>query len=128
MRWRADRELLALLRGRAFEAAAAWPVWDRVGQELLRALSELSAIEASASAADPWPAALMDDVTAEATKLAAYESARMDEMREWAARIEEREAALGEARSPLGRFVAADREGGGSAFVGQQTYSSASAR
>jgi len=100
-----DRELLAQVRAGAAAAASAWPTWEAVGAELRGSLDEvLSVSDAGAAAGGAWVAALMDDVTGEAAKLAAYESARMDEMRAWAARIEEREAALGEPRSPLGRF------------------------
>jgi hypothetical protein len=89
-----DRELLARLRAGADAAARAWPSWDDAGAALRGALAEI--LDAPAPDDPSWPARLMADVTAEAAKLSAYESARSDEMHAWARRIEERERALAE--------------------------------
>jgi hypothetical protein len=92
-----DRALLASLKAGAVEEASRWPSWEDAGRSLR---SVLETLVASPPAYDgSWPAALMADVGAEAAKLAAYESQRMEEMRAWAARIEAREAEVAAARS-----------------------------
>jgi hypothetical protein len=91
-----DRELLARLRAGALETARRWPAWADAGAALLDALDDLPT-----STYAPWAGAIMADATAEAVKLSAYESARMDEMHAWAARIEERERAVAEPPPPL---------------------------
>ena len=87
----ADRERLAALRAGALATAAAAPDPLTAGAQVLAVLERV--LEADEpSGADPGET--MRGALAEAAKLSAYESARADELREWARRLDARDAEL----------------------------------
>jgi len=86
-----DRELLERLRSSAARTAAAWPDRATAGRELRETLQRVLAVDPPPAAA---PGELMRHALAEVAKLAAYESARRDDLLARAQALDARETEI----------------------------------